>query len=517
MAYKVVVADDELIMRKAMQTLIDWEKLDCQLVYVASNGQEVMQELDIIMPDILILDIKMPGISGIDLAKYVWEHKLPCKVILLTAYADFSYAQSAIKYDVVDYVVKTGTFEEMVVAVEKAKESIEKTRQEQAEKNHTALRENFFKSVFDGTLEEGEELEKRAKDAEIVLEEGYLVAVIHFRMNEEEKRDYAYQSLQNFLQMVFEEQMVFGMAIRKNLIVVVLSDAPALSHEDIQKKCLEVIEMMDNFMKMHVYIGVSSPGSHILEIKKAYDEAEYAVGESFFNEKSKINYYHGQEKDSKESLENMEKRLEELQHWIRKGTKEEALSAFHEIIACQKELGGSVNTILEVGIRIYVYCKKLVADYDITVYDITPYKSSIVEMIYQCRHVSEYVEIMNVIIGNTSEYISNAVSRKNVLICECEKYIEENYQKCITVSEISRSIGVSLSYLSRIFKEETGNTIIHFINQKKIEKAKEYLDHTDRKIYEIAEALGFENTTYFSSFFKKHTGVSPKEYKENAI
>ena len=120
-AYKVVIADDEPIVRKAMQALIDWEGMDCRLVRLAANGQEVMEELQIGKPDILILDIQMPGLSGIDLAKYVWENKLPCRVILLTAYADFSYAQQAIKYDVVDYVIKTGAFDDLVTAVEKAK------------------------------------------------------------------------------------------------------------------------------------------------------------------------------------------------------------------------------------------------------------------------------------------------------------------------------------------------------------------------------------------------------------
>lgn len=120
---------------------------------------------------------------------------------------------------------------------------------------------------------------------------------------------------------------------------------------------------------------------------------------------------------------------------------------------------------------------------------------------------------MRTVIESTAEYNKIAASRRNILIYECEKYIDENYERGITVSEISRYIGVSMSYLSRIFKDETGNTIINYINEKKIQKAKEYLGGTDMKIYEIAEKLGFENTTYFSYFFKKYTGISPKEYK----
>ena len=82
------------------------------------------------------------------------------------------------------------------------------------------------------------------------------------------------------------------------------------------------------------------------------------------------------------------------------------------------------------------------------------------------------------------------------------------------MADIAGRIGVNASYLSRIFREETGNTIIHTIHEKKLRKAMEYLAHTDMKIYEIAELLGFENVTYFSHFFKKHTGLAPKDYKD---
>lgn len=122
---------------------------------------------------------------------------------------------------------------------------------------------------------------------------------------------------------------------------------------------------------------------------------------------------------------------------------------------------------------------------------------------------------MRTIIGSTADHVSVASSNKSRLIYECRQYIDEHYEENLTVSEISRHIGVSLSYLSRVFKASTGNTIINYINEKKIEKAKDYLANTDMKIYEIADKLGFENTTYFSYFFKKYTGMSPKDYKEN--
>ena len=118
--WKVMVADDETYMLEAMEKLIDWKKLDCRLVYKAQNGQELLEYMKKEVPDIIITDIKMPLVSGIEVAQYVYDHMLPTKVIILSAYADFEYAQEAIQYDVCGYIVKTSVIEMLPGMIQKA-------------------------------------------------------------------------------------------------------------------------------------------------------------------------------------------------------------------------------------------------------------------------------------------------------------------------------------------------------------------------------------------------------------
>lgn len=118
--WKVMVADDETYMLEAMEKLIDWKRLDCQLVYKAQNGQELIEHIKKELPDIIITDIKMPLVSGIQVAQYVYEHMLPTKVIILSAYADFEFAQEAIQYDVCGYIVKTSAIEMLPGMIQKA-------------------------------------------------------------------------------------------------------------------------------------------------------------------------------------------------------------------------------------------------------------------------------------------------------------------------------------------------------------------------------------------------------------
>ena len=118
--WKVMIADDENYMLEAMENLIDWKKMECQLVYKAKNGQDLLDQVKKNPPDIIITDIKMPLVSGIEVARYVYENMLPVKVIILSAYADFQYAQEAIKYDVCGYIIKTSVIEMLPGMIQKA-------------------------------------------------------------------------------------------------------------------------------------------------------------------------------------------------------------------------------------------------------------------------------------------------------------------------------------------------------------------------------------------------------------
>ena len=120
MKCKVMVADDEAYSRDALKFLIPWAELGCEMVYAAQNGKELIEHLDIYHPDIVVTDIKMPLMDGIEVAKYVYEQELYTQTIILTAYTDFEFAQKAIKYDVSDYIIKTAITEDLPKAIKKA-------------------------------------------------------------------------------------------------------------------------------------------------------------------------------------------------------------------------------------------------------------------------------------------------------------------------------------------------------------------------------------------------------------
>lgn len=126
--WKIMAADDEGYIREALQKLINWEKMDCILTAVACDGQELMEQMEIEHPEIIITDIQMPVLDGLEVCKLVYETCPEIQVILLTAYADFEYAKKAIKYSACEYVLKVSIMEELPIAVEKAIRELEKER-----------------------------------------------------------------------------------------------------------------------------------------------------------------------------------------------------------------------------------------------------------------------------------------------------------------------------------------------------------------------------------------------------
>ena len=510
-----MLADDEPIMRKALLTLTDWESLGCEVVYTAANGQEVMERLKSTAPDILVTDIRMPGKDGIELAKYIWEQKLPVKVIILTAYADFSYAQSAVKYGVVDYVTKTGAFDGLIAAVEKAQDEIQESQRNAASGDQGMEVRHLLKSVFDGSMYEEGEIQEDFQRMGIDLG-AYLVLVLQFRMGEERERKGVkamYKSLENFFAMAFAGHLVQALPVERDMFAIVLSDMPDNYINMVKRQCGQIVDMMDNFMQLYAYIGVGNRHETVTELKAAYEEAQRAMGYSFITEENKVHFFCEQRGEDEVYSNEVERQMEKVCAEVGKGNEEEVRRLFLELTQMQKNCHCSQHVIKNSGIFLQGRCRRILAEYDKTIYEVTGLKESISRTIYKCRHMDEYEALMYRILTGTARKVHIAVNKKESLVHECLRYIEENYSGNIMVTDIARSIGVSASYLSRIFKEHTGQTIIYTLNQKKLCKAKEYLKNTDMKIYEIAEALGFENVTYFSHFFKKYEGISPKDYK----
>ena len=183
--YNIMIVDDEPVLRKGLLSFVDWESLGCKVVCEASDGVDAKQKLNCGNIDIVITDIKMPCMDGIELSKYIYENFPGIKVIILTAFADFSYAQSAIKYNVVDFVIKTNPTEKIPEAVIKAKKLIIHQREKEdnlkqleskLSNSMSEISENFFKDIINGIVIDKDIINSKTKEYSIILDNYFVVA-----------------------------------------------------------------------------------------------------------------------------------------------------------------------------------------------------------------------------------------------------------------------------------------------------------------------------------------------------
>ncbi len=515
--FRVMVADDEPIVRKALQMLTNWEDIDCQLVYVASSGKEVIDNIGKTNPDILITDIKMADMTGIEISKYIHENSLPIKIIILTAYADFSYAQSALQYGVVDYVTKTGSFDELLVAIERAKQAILSEQVTENKDNKEGAIENFFKSLVDGSLYDNDEIQLKAKSLEISLFK-YIVVSLNFRVDDNislERKNKINKSLVNFFKMEFSESQPFIVSIRRNNFCVIINCAGDDYEKFIERRCIDICNTVQYFMKLEVCIGISQRFFSLTDFKLAFEQAQIASSGLFYKTESVFNFYdEAKQKVSKDLLKKQGQLTDKLCLLMQTGSKEEALTNFKKLCSLQITNTIPPYSVKQNSIAIINCAKKLVGDAGVSLSVIFKGETDALHIVNSCFHFGQYESIIQEAISKSIDVAVKATNKREMIVSECLDLIENNIFDHMFVSELADSLGVNPSYLSRIFKEKTGDTIINHISAKKIEVAEHYIRNTDMKIYEISEKLGFENTTYFSHFFKKHKHISPIEYKK---
>ncbi|GKX27569.1 hypothetical protein SH1V18_00490 [Vallitalea longa] len=511
--FKVIIADDEPMVRMALVSLINWGKIDCKLLYEAVDGNDLLNSIDKYKPDIIISDIKMPGKDGVEISKYIYENKLNIKVILFTAYADFSYAKSAIKYDVVDYVIKTGSVDTIIKAVEKAKELINKENVVDT----MASKEKFIKSIINESIYEEEEISRNIKDLKLDIGD-YIVINVVFEYDENYYDKSAKDiniSLYNFFSMGFDKQKNYLINFNKNTFVIVVYDIDTRSYLNrIKKICHEILDIVTGFMKINLKIGVSKIFNDVMNIKEAYEQANNALSQGFLDEDNKLYFYIIDIKQVDYSLiKENDKLLDALCHQIQKGNADESLNLLEQLFTLEVNNVFSEKQIKSSGLLIENKCSAFLADHDVTLMEVTKNTVEYYSLLINCKFFNKYCILLENIVQATAKYIDSYKRNTDIIIMDCNKYIEKNYFSDISVNDIAKNLNVSNSYLSRLYREKTGNTILNVINTKRIEKAKECLEKTDMRIYEVADAIGIEDPTYFSHFFKRYTKCSPKEYK----
>ncbi|RDE27410.1 response regulator [Parageobacillus thermoglucosidasius] len=517
--YKVLLVDDDRIIRKSLATTVPWEKNGYELVGEASNGEEGLLLIDKYKPQVVISDIKMPFMDGLQMAQISKNRYPETKVILLTGYEDFKFAQEAIKVKAFDYLLKPI---ESSILLEKVKQATiewenEQISQEQKTKGIRFLKQKWLKKLLHhqgDKLEICSEMEKLG----INLSDEYIVVCI-IRLEDCIQRDIKEEELDNIYKIcegIMKSQGDVFDWDENEFILILQNQAREIVTQGIEK----LVEQVCFYIKQELGITVTAAIGQIYKgltsIALSYFEARTTLEFRSITPQNRILY---KPKNFSPLIDAQLNKIEdELLLKVKLGLVQETLliwNKFKSYLLEQPYI--SLHDIRLIAIKMVIlllrearkwsekwekcYRKDLVIYY----YEIITLQNvhDILDKVAQVAHsLASYMEEKN-----NKEHES--------VVDKAIKYIEQYYSKeGLSLNEVAQAIHVNPAYLSNMFKVKKGINFSDYLLELRMKKAMELLRKKDTKVYEVAEMVGYSNPQYFSVCFKKYTGVSPLDFKK---
>jgi len=521
---KVLIVDDEAIIREGMRSMISWEEAGFTELMEAADAREALELIEARQPDLIITDIFMPEMSGIEFAEQVKDKYPSIQIIILTGYEKFEYAKEAIRIGVAQYMVKPLFPEELAAVVREVTNGIEKQRGEERWKQDAARRldqynpivtEKFWRDLLAGAH----------KNPQIIREQQQQLGISHDRQRvqcisiqtrpELTTSSYSRSDLQllayavrNIAEEMFQECNVHFCEIEPFQLY-------ALFLEPVAEERLHHLHYnIEGLLKLKVFIGIGMNYREIDELPLSAREADEAAqlllstGESGVvrydqiqdKKSSRVHYPYAEEK--------------QLLQEMRFGTLQAHSGWLSPFVKALNDQAAAfpVRKLIYVQLLSAVY--RLADEYELEdALGAFPQNYRLIE-----RAVAEpeiqllFQELFNRFVGGRSRAQAGYVER---LVEEAICLIDQQYpNNLFSVGTIAEELKVSPKYLSRIFRKVTGKTCIDYITQVRVEQAKEWLRSTSLRSLEIGEKVGYPNPNYFSLVFKKQTGMSPTEYRQ---
>ena len=522
--FSIILADDEPNILYGMQKGIDWESLGFSVVGTAQNGKEVLDMMDEFHPDLVISDIKMPFMDGLELAKNIHENYMNTKVILFSGWDDFTYARLAISYGVSEYVMKPIDYEEMQRLLIKMYQELEKEYNEKInrvrlENAYTQslplLRQQFFSRLMTEVMEE-KECRRQIKNLKLDLSD-QVYSVIAVKVGKEGKKDILSElSMKETLKEALEKIAhvhEFGMGDKE---VFLLGGSKRHEIGKITRSIQETAVMIQRIFGARISCGISNSGENLKDMPALYAQAAEALDYNLILPEESYTYYNDIMPQQEE--EDWNSQVEMIGKSITYCTEEELKKQVGDLIAWLHKGHYNLNeyqiVILEISFSVARFYKK----YQIT--SDAEFAGS-KKMAVKILSLSTGEELDHWLL-NYCLLIRSLIQKKqidnNVVLAEnAMKIVEKKFRNPeLSVESICGELHVSTSYFSKIFKQETGGTFINYLISRRMEEAKKLLLQTDYKSQTIGAMVGYPEPNYFSYVFKKNCGISPVKYRKSA-
>ena len=519
--YTVVVADDEEELRRALIRRVDWESIGFSVVGEAENGVEALELVEKFEPDLLLTDIRMPFLSGIELARQVREVRPTTQIAFLSGFDDFTYAQQAIQYNIVSYMLKPISASELTEELIKIRKKIDEKFQRFAAPEGGAVKGEMMSFLMPLLLdsywtqaseEQEQNLVSEAASCGLIrgVENNFSYTVMVVSIVDKEGNNQTSRATVQAVELILEKYVKHESFYIEGRVVTFLQASPARFDKYLHIIVEEIAQSVSRIMDCEAQIGVSRIADKLSGAHEAYVEAMNVIRYSKRNGIS-AHFIADVERSEDFDMRKIQTSIDEVEKYMRGGTREELNAYLNEIFDQMEQEQMSVNMTGFVLSQMVTAVMRIVyAVVDETVAG--EFQKNVPLFMQEANESVHALRERYIAFGlGARDLISEQRKKSSTQLCDkAREIIEKNYMNQeLSLGYVSNEIAVSPNYLSALIKKATGSTFIDLLSQKRIEVAKELLMCSDMKIREIAERCGYSDQHYFSYCFKKYTGMSP--------
>lgn len=534
---KVFLVEDEMVIRRGIKNSIDWEKEGYIFCGEASDGELAYPMIIKEKPDILITDIRMPFMDGLELCKLVKKELPNIKILILSGYDEFDYAKEAIRLGVTEYLLKPISSGKLLEALNGVSESIRREKEDKdlVRKYMEEMRENtehekqkFFEQMIAGNLSMADALET-GKKYEMNLSAGmYNLLLFRFTLGKENRKsgellgeaEYAIEKLTERLEYVFEFQRdVEGWAF------LLMADNEEQMSERVKELSKDLEEIMKNYSTIAYFGGIGQPVARLRELEESFREAERALAARFTMELNRIisveDIRMAQNVDTLDDIEitsfgEIEKTRTMLEKFLNNGAEDE-IDEFVDVYINElpeenlKSVLMRQYIIMDAYIVMMSFCEKIEGIEGEMQAQSEELKNSM-KTSQTLEEIKNYIRMLLKKIIGVRDTISGR--RYSDIIEIAKDQIRKTYMSDeISLNTIAAEVGMSPSYFSSIFSKEMGKTFVEYLTEIRMDRAKELLMCSSMKTSEIGYEVGYKDPHYFSYIFKKTQNCTPKEFR----
>ena len=541
--YKLLIVDDEPTVRFGLRSYFDWSSYGIEVIGEADDGDVALEMIEKEQPDLILTDVRMPNMDGLALSRQVSALYPQCKIMFVSGHGDADYLKSALKVNAVDYIFKPVNLQELSAVITRVVADLDTERVERRHKQEMQvklnegmplLREKLLLSLISGSASKPE-LHERIQflGLDLPVDASYWVMVVSvddraevMGHRSERDRQLLWYSILNIYQELIDTHLR-GYAFEYQVgefVGVLRADIAGGTASDAAEALLalagNVRENLERWLKIGVTIGIGDQVNTLSDVTYAYKQAREAADHKWYLGKNRIITMDGLEYPQLDA-DRMNKydpvHTEQLISALKAADSDKLKQVLDPIFA---DLNRARRDGLKYGRnvcqQIVLAVGQLLLELGVQSPELEAAESTLWEALFEKETSDEMRHLIESYLSAVCERIGEKRTGKMAnLIERVRAVIEENYSDAsLTMADIGKAVYLTPTYVSLLFKQETGQTLNEYLTQVRVDKAKELLRDPQYKFYDICYAIGYTDPSYFTKLFKKVTGVTPSVYRD---